>query len=117
MYTEIVIGGETYKLRLNTKNSIQLEKALGYNPINLLMQMDSGKMPKLTDIIIVLQYMLQCYHHGMNADKTMDLFDKYVEDGKGMFDLVPVFIEVFKASGYITEPAEDAEANEESEKN
>ena len=58
MYTQIIIGGETYKLRLNTRTSINLEKALGYNPINLLMSMEQGKMPKLTDVIIVLQAML-----------------------------------------------------------
>lgn len=115
MYTELIINGETYKLRLNTKNSIQLEKALGYNPINLLMAFESGKMPKLTDMIIILQYMLQCYHHGYNVDKTMELFDDYVAEGKGMFDLVPIFIEVFKQSGYITEPTEDT--GEDTEKN
>lgn len=115
MYTELIIGGETYKLRLTTKNSIQLEKALGYNPIDLLMAMDNGKMPKLTDMIIVLQAMLQCYHHGFNVDRTMELFDTYVSEGKGMFDLIPIFIEVFKQSGYITESAEDA--NEEDAKN
>ena len=115
MYTELIIGGETYKLRLTTKNSIQLEKALGYNPIDLLMAMDSGKMPKLTDMIIVLQSMLQCYHHGFIVDRTMELFDTYVSVSKGMFDLIPIFIEVFKQSGYITESAEDA--NEEDAKN
>lgn len=109
MYTEIIIGGETYKLRLNTRTSINLEKALGYNPINLLMSMEQGKMPKLTDVIIVLQAMLQCYHHGFNMDKTMDLFDEYAEEGKGMFDLLPVFIDVFKQSGYISDVSDTAE--------
>lgn len=109
MYTEIIIGGETYKLRLNTRTSIQLEKALGYNPINLLMSMEQGKMPKLTDVIIVLQAMLQCYHHGFNMDKTMDLFDVYVDEGKGMFDLLPVFIDVFKQSGYISDASDAGE--------
>lgn len=109
MYTELTIGGETFKLRLNTRTSIQLEKALGYNPINLLMSMEQGKMPKLTDIVIVLQSMLQCFHHGYNMEKTMDLFDSYVDEGKGMFDLLPVFIEVFKNSGYISEVKEEDE--------
>lgn len=109
MYTELIIGGETYKLRLNTRSSISLEKALGYNPINLLMQMEQNKMPKLTDIIIVLQAMLQCFHHGITVDKTMDLFDAYVADGKGMFDLLPIFIEVFKQSGYISNTPDEAE--------
>jgi hypothetical protein len=109
MYTELIIGGETFKLRLNTRNSIQLEKALGYNPLNLLMAMEQNKMPRLYDIIVILQSMLQSFHHGYTIDKTMDLFDKYVEDGHGMFDLIPVFIEVFKQSGYISEQTADEE--------
>ena len=102
MYVDLIIGGESYKLRLTTKNSIALEKTLGYNPITMLMEIDEGKMPKLGDMLVMLQAMLQPYHHGFNMDKTMDLFDKYVEEGKSMFDLIPVFVEVFEQSGYIT---------------
>ena len=113
LYTEITINGETYKLRLNTRTSINLEKSLGYNPLNLLMQMENGTMPKLSDVIIVLQAMLQSYHHGFTIDKTMDLFDDYVAEGKSMFDLLPIFIEVFKQSGYIsdTTPTEEDAKN------
>ena len=102
LYTELLIGNDSYKLRLTTKTSIALEKALGYNPISMLMDIDNGKMPKLTDILIMLQAMLQTYHHGMNMDKVYDLFDAYCADGKSMFDLIPVFIEVFQNSGYIS---------------
>ena len=28
--------------------------------------------------------------------------DRYVEDGHNMFDLIPVFVQVFEQSGYIT---------------
>ena len=112
LYTEITINGETYKLRLNTRTSINLEKSLGYNPLNLLMQMENGTMPKLSDVIIVLQAMLQSYHHGFTIDKTMDLFDDYVAEGKSMFDLLPIFIEVFKQSGYISDtPTEEDSKN------
>ena len=112
MFTELRIGDEAYKLRLTTKNSIALEKALGYNPISMLMDIDNGVMPKLGDVLIVLQSMLQPYHHGMTMDKVYDLFDVYVDDGKSMFDLIPVFIEVFQQSGYIsTEKAEDEETD------
>jgi len=45
MYTELIIGGDTYKLRLNTRASIQLEKALGCNPMNILIAMESGNLP------------------------------------------------------------------------
>ena len=107
LYTELQIGEEIFKLRLNTKNSLMLERALGYNPISLLMDIDKGKMPKLADILIILHAMLQTYHHGYDMNKVYDLFDRQSEDGKSMFDLIPVFIEVFEQSGYITK-ANDA---------
>lgn len=109
MFTELTIGGETYKLRLTTRTSIQLEKALGYNPLNMLMAMEDGNVPKLTDMMIMLQYMLQSMHHSFNADKTMDLFDDYVADGHSMLDLIPVFVEVFEKSGYITKAVNETE--------
>lgn len=102
MFTELLIGGESYKLKLTTKTSIMLERALGYNPISMLLDVEKGKMPKLNDVLIILQAMLQTYHHGLNMDKVYDLFDKYVEDGGSMFDLIPVFVEVFEHSGYIS---------------
>lgn len=112
MYTDLNIGGESYKLRLTTKNSIALEKALGYNPITMLMDIDAGTMPKLGDILIMLQMMLQPYHHGFTMDKTMDLFDKYVEDGNSMFDLIPVFVSVLEQSGYISSKKDGSEGEE-----
>lgn len=102
LYTELNIGNECFKLRLTTRASVQLEKALGHNPITMLMEIDEGKMPKLTDCLTMLHAMLQTYHHGYNMDKVMDLFERYVADGHNMFDLIPVFVEVFEQSGYIT---------------
>jgi hypothetical protein len=113
MYKELIIGGDSFKLRLTTKASIQLEKALGFNPVNLFMEIDNGKMPKLSDTLTILQASLQAYHHGYNMDKTMELFDKYIEEGHNMFDLIPVFIEVFQEAGYISKNIEE----EGSEKN
>lgn len=114
MYSELVINGNSYKLRLTTKNSVQLEKALGYNPISMLMDIDDGKMPKLGDMLLMLQAMLQPFHHGMTMDKVYDLFDEYVADGHNMFDLLPVFIEVFQNCGFITKNIDDSQ---EAEKN
>lgn len=109
MFTELIIGGESFKLRLTTKASVALEKALGYNPISMLMDIDNGVMPKLNDILIMLQAMLQTYHHGYTLDKVYDLFDKYVADGKSMFDLIPVFVEVFQQSGYLSTSKNEGE--------
>lgn len=117
LYTELQIGEEIFKLRLNTKNSLMLERALGYNPISLLMDIDKGKMPKLADILIILHAMLQTYHHGYDMNKVYDLFDRYSEDGKSMFDLIPVFIEVFEQSGYITKATDAIDKETEIGKN
>ena len=114
LYNELIIGENAYKLRLTTKASVALEKALGYNPISMLMDIDNGEMPKLADVLIMLHSMLQTYHHGYSLEKTYDLFDEYVAEGKSMFDLIPVFVEVFQNSGYLST---DKKAVEDSEKN
>lgn len=116
MFTELIIGGESYKLRLNTKASIALEKALGYNAISMFMDIDNGVMPKLGDILIVLHAMLQPMNHGLNMDKVYDLFDSYVAEGHNMYDLIPVFVEVFQESGYMP-TAKEAESAGDIEKN
>lgn len=109
-YTELIIKGESYKLKLTTKASVSLERALGYNPITMLMDIEKGKMPKLNDVLIMLQSMLTTYHHGLNMEKVFDLFDDYVAEGGSMFDLIPVFVKVFEQSGYMSaSKAEDDE--------
>lgn len=113
LYTELKVGEEIFKLRLTTKNSITLERSLGYNPITLFMDIEKGKMPKLNDILIILHSMLQTYQHGYDMNKVYELFDAYAEkEGKSMFDLIPVFMEVFQQSGYITKAENEEEAEE-----
>ncbi len=111
-YTELTIGANTYQLKLTTRTSIQLEKALGYNPINMLIATTENKMPKMMDMITMLHAMLQNYHHGFNIDKTMDLFDKYIEEGHNMYELINVFVDVFKKSGYLPDTDEEEVAAE-----
>lgn len=106
MFTELRIKDETYKLRLNTRGSVALEKALGRSPLDILMKFDEGQMPTLTDIIIILHAMLQPMNHGMSIERVYDLYDAYVADGHHLFDLIPVIVEVFQESGYLAKPSE-----------
>lgn len=110
-YIEITINGETYKLRLTTRSLVALEKSLGCNPIQIFYDIDNNKLPKLTDMGIILQSMLQAYHHGISVEKTYDLLDAYFADGHNMFDLVPVFVDVFTACGFINASVEAEEVN------
>lgn len=108
MFTELIIGGDSYRLRLNTKASVALEKALGYNAITMFMNIDNGVMPKLGDILIVLHAMLQPLNHGISMDNVYALFDKYVDEGHTMYDLIPLFVEVFQESGYMPKVNDEA---------
>lgn len=101
MFTELKVKDETYKLRLNTRGVIQLEKALGYNPIDILMKIEDNIMPTLSDCMVILHSCLQGYNHGFTLEKTFNLFDEYVADGHTLFDLIPLFVDVFQECGLI----------------
>lgn len=110
-YTEVEIGGESYKLRLNTRACASLEKALGYNPIQMLMDIDNDKLPKVGDLAICLRAMLEQYQHGYNIDKVYDLIDAFCNDGHNLFDLIPLFLQVFTDAGFIGSAEENDEKN------
>lgn len=115
MYREIEIGGNIYKLRLTMRNSVALEKALGKSPIDWFMEVnksfDENGTPsiRVADVAIILHSMLQSLHHGITLDKTYDILDAYINDGNVIFNLLPVFIEVFQNSGYLPKAVEVAE--------
>ena len=46
LYTTITINNNEYKLRLNAKASVELEKRLGKNPLNVLMELSEHNLPK-----------------------------------------------------------------------
>lgn len=109
-YVSLTIGEKEYKLRLNARGLVQLERQLGKNPMEVFMGIEQGHLPKLEDIIIVLQACLQSLEHGFNIDKTYDLFDEYAANGGSSMELIPVIVEVFQQCGVI--PKENAEVAE-----
>ncbi|MBQ0099702.1 MAG: hypothetical protein KBS91_04070 [Firmicutes bacterium] len=52
LYYEFPVGEKTYKLSLNTKNTIALEKKLGMNPISIFGNGD--RIPTLGEMIAFL---------------------------------------------------------------
>lgn len=108
MFTKITIKNNDYILRLNTRASIALEKALGRSPLAVFMDLDKGEMPKLQDMLLILHAALQPMNHKISLDATYDLFDDYAEEGNNIFDLVPIFIELFQECGYLAKSAGDS---------
>ncbi len=96
MYYDFEVGNKVYKLRLNTRNTIALEKALGCNPLALFG--DGDTLPTVSQMVNVLWASLQAYEHGISLNDTYDIFDKYLESHT-MTDFFSVIVEVYKVSG------------------
>lgn len=92
-------GNNTYKLRLNTRNIVLLEKQLGCNPLNVFGNGDT--VPTITTMVAILHASMQQYNHGITLNDAYDIFDAYMEDGHASTDFIPVIIDIYKASGII----------------
>lgn len=109
MYYDFEAGNKAYKLRLNTRNIVSLEKALGTNPLGIFGNGDT--IPTITEMVNILWCSLQQYHHGISLNDAYDIFDSYLEDGHVITDFLNVIIGVYRVSGIIKEENEESEKN------
>lgn len=98
MYTEFTAGNKEYRLRLNTRAIVALEKQLGCNPLSIFG--DGETIPSVTTMVAVLHASLQPYHHGITMNDACDIFDAYLEDHQ-MTEFLQVIIDIYKVSGLI----------------
>ena len=111
MYYDFKAGNREYKLRLNTRNTVALEKQLGCNPI-MIFGADGESIPTVSAMVVILHASLQTYEHGITLDKAYDIFDDYLADGNTSVDFVKVIMEIYRASGIIPKAVEtDSEKN------
>lgn len=99
LFVDFTVGNKDYKLRLSTRNTVALEKALGCNPLGIFGKGDT--IPSITDMVNVLYYSLQQLNHGITLEDAYDIFDQYLADGHSATDFVNVIIDVYKVSGLI----------------
>lgn len=98
-YIDFTAGNKDYKLRLNTRNIILLEKQLGCNPLSVFG--DGETIPSITTMVAILHASLQQYNHGISLNDAYDIFDAWLEDGNSTTDFIPIILEIYKASGII----------------
>ena len=108
LYFDFEAGNQAYKLRLNTRNTVILEKALGCNPLSIFGNGDS--IPTVTVMVQILHASMQQYHHGITLDKAYDIFDEYLADGHTTTDFISVILDIYKVSGIIRNDAPEAAA-------
>ena len=99
MYVDFSAGGKEYKLRLNTRNIVSLEKALGMNPLAIFGNGET--MPTITTLVTILHASLQQYQHNITLDDAYDIFDNYLADGNRMSEFIPVVLDLYGVSGLI----------------
>ena len=99
-YVDFTAGNKDYKLRINTRNIVSLEKQLGCNPVSIFG--DGDRIPTITEMVNILYASLQQLNHGITVNDTYDIFDAYLADGNSATDFIPIMVEVFKASGLIS---------------
>ena len=107
-YINFEVGNEVYKLRLNVRNVVLLEKQIGCNPLSIFGNGET--VPTITTMVAVLHASLQAYNHGITLNDAYDIFDKYLEDGHSSVDFLPVIMDIYRASGII--PKEENTKNE-----
>ena len=100
---EFMVGTEVYKLQLKTKQCIVLEKKLGQSPLEMLMKLENGGLPSLSDMITIITIGMMVHQPTMNENKVADLLDEYVEEGHSYMELLEVIIALLSKSGYINQ--------------
>lgn len=110
-YTTFKVGEKEYKLRAAATQIVELEKKLGgRNPLSILMAVEGGELPSVTQVLLILHASLQKFNHGMTFERVLELYDEYVEEGNSYTDLIPVMVDVFKTSGFFPRMAETTAA-------
>ena len=107
LYTTLVISGKEYKLRLNAKSCVALEKRIGSNPLNIFMNVANNVLPSLEVLLICLHQSLTEYQHGITMDDVFGIYDDYCLEGGNMMSLIQVLLQVFKDAGFLPKDEED----------
>lgn len=108
-YIEFEAGNKVYKLRLSTRNTVQLEKQLGCNPLSIFGNGDT--IPTITTLVYILHASIQQLNHGVTLNDAYDIFDAWLAEGHSMTDFLPIVLEIYKVSGIISGEKEEAEKN------
>lgn len=109
-FIDFEAGNKTYKLRLNTRNIIMLEKQLGCNPLSIFGEGET--IPTVTTMVAILHASMQQYNHGISLNDAYDIFDNYLAEGHSSTDFLPVILEIYKASGIIPDDKKREEKND-----
>lgn len=107
-YHIFTVDNNEYKLRLNTRNIVALEKDLGKNPLYVFVDEETKKpiAPTTEESVSILYHSLKALQPEMTLDDAYELFDKWLDEGNIIGDFSAVIVEVYKLSGIFKKPDE-----------
>lgn len=97
LYTEFNVGDTTYKLRLNTRNIVALEKQIDKGALTIFG--DGERVPTVAEMVTILNYSLQQYQHGLNLNDAYNIFDNWLSEGNAATDFISIIVDIYKVSG------------------
>ena len=100
-YYELVTNENVYKLRLNTRSVIKLEKLLGGNPLKVFADLTEENLPTVETMASILYASLLAYNEKMTLEKAYDIFDEWLESGHMIAEFVAVIVDLYKGAGII----------------
>ena len=110
------VNDREYELKFTTKAIVNCEKRLGFNPFEVFSGVadEEGnliKLPKFTDVLIILHECLNIKNTGMTLDKVYSLFDQYCQEGGNIVTLSELLVQCMQESGLLGngEPQEAGE--------
>ena len=106
MYIDFSAGNKDYKLRLNTRAIVLLERQLGCNPLAIF-GANNDTIPTITVMVSVLHAALQQYNHGIGLNEAYDIFDAWLSEEHATTDFIPIILDIYKASGIIPKEKEE----------
>lgn len=108
-YTVWNVEGKEYKLRLTTRQVVDVEEKLGVNLLKVFMGAGEGNfnLPPLKVMLLIVHGALQKFEHGLSLNDVYDLFDSYVDAGGSQAELMTdVILPLFETSGFIPKDKE-----------
>ena len=97
-YYELILGDETYQLRLTSSNCVALEQRTKKSVL------DAVQDYSITNIITILEYMCKTKENNFGQKDAQELYDKLVDNGYTLYDIIyKVIYEGLVVSGFLTE--------------
>ena len=101
MFYEWMVGGDAYKMKLNTSTICILEEKFKHNLLDVV---TSNGVPPLAHMLTIAQGAMAPWNHKMDYRTVQALFDKYVSEGGNQMDFyTEVIMQVMAVSGFFTD--------------